>query len=147
MDIRKSMEKKRVANAVELLKKGPGKSDVHFSEHMTGNNLSYLDLIEGLDQPTISKLSEILGVTKSAVTMKIAEFEKKGYVIKRVSEKDKRVKYLELSESMKAIYKAYEAIDEDIYREIEEKYSVEAVSNFCEILDFISDKIIESVED
>jgi DNA-binding MarR family transcriptional regulator len=140
------MEKKRISSAVESLNKRAAQKGLQFPKKITVNSLCYMDLIREIDNPTISYLSELLGVSKSAVTMKISELEKLGYVIKTVSNKDKRVKKLELSNEMKKIYNQFDFVDEDIYREINDKFSKEALDNFCEILDFISDKIIDNIK-
>lgn len=146
MGIRKSMEKKRISSAVEALTKGAGTKGLKFPSDINYNSLSYLDLIRSYPNTTISALSELLGVSKSAVTMKIAELEKKGYVIKRISSEDKRIKYLEISKGLSEIYDRFEILDEDIYGELEAMYTKAELDSFCKILDYISDRIIEQTK-
>lgn len=146
MDIRKSMEKKRISSAVEALTKGSGTKGLKFPTDITYNSLSYLDLIRSYKNITTSELAKLLGVSKSAVTMKVAELEKKGYVIKKISAKDKRIKHLEISCSLADIYDKFEVLDEDIYGELEGMYTKQELDSFCKILDYISDRIIEQTK-
>lgn len=145
MDIRKSMEKKRTAGAIETLTKGGDQKGLQFPAGITLNSICYMDLIREIEEPTISKLAEILHVSKSAVTMKMADLEKQGYVRKIVSDKDKRIKYLALTEKILDVYEKFDLVDEAIYQALEEKFPKVSLEHFCEILDFISDGIIDNV--
>ena len=75
-----------------------------------------------------------LKITKSAVTLKINELVKQGVVIKKQSEKDKRVYYLELSPHMEQVLGIYDQVFYKIERELKEKYSQEQLDTFGEVL-------------
>lgn len=61
------------------------------------NSLLYINVIEQLEDCTVSKLAQALHITKSAVTIKINELVRQKLVLKEQSSMDKRVYYLKLS--------------------------------------------------
>lgn len=61
------------------------------------NSLLYLNLIYYKGQCTASYLAEVLHITKSAVTIKVNELIRQGFVTKTQSEADKRVNHLALA--------------------------------------------------
>ena len=67
------------------------------------NSLLYNNVMEQMEECTVSKMADVLKITKSAVTLKINELVKQGVVVKKQSEKDKRVYFLELSPHMEQI--------------------------------------------
>lgn len=68
------------------------------------------------------------------MTLKINELVKQGVVIKKQSEKDKRVYYLELSPHMEQVLGIYDQVFYKIERELKEKYSQEQLDTFGEVL-------------
>ena len=76
------------------------------------NSLLYLNIIDQMEACTVSKIAEILHITKSAVTVKVNELVKQGLVVKEQSTEDKRVFYLRLNEDMDKIMKNYDHIFE-----------------------------------
>ena len=61
----------------------------------------YLNIIYSLKKITLSKFAEVAKITKPAATQIINKYITKGYVIKKNSEQDRRVCYIELSEQLK----------------------------------------------
>ena len=90
--------------------------------------------MEQMEECTVSKIADALKITKSAVTLKINELVKQGVVIKKQSEKDKRVYYLELSPHMEQVLGIYDQVFYKIERELKEKYSQEQLDTFGEVL-------------
>ena len=80
----------------------------------------------------------MLKITKSAVTLKINELVKQGVVVKKQSEKDKRVYFLELSPHMEQIVGVYDQVFYKIERELKEKYPQEQLEMFGDVLKTIS---------
>ena len=72
------------------------------------NSLLYINVMEQMEECTVSKMADVLKITKSAVTLKINELVKQGVVVKKQSEKDKRVYFLELSPHMEQIVGVYD---------------------------------------
>lgn len=67
-----------------------------------GSELAALRIISGSlaagEPMTVSEISEMIGVTKSAVSQVISSLEEKGYTYKIKSEEDKRRMYLALTD-------------------------------------------------
>ena len=74
------------------------------------NSLLYINVMEQMEECTVSKMADVLKITKSAVTLKINELVKQGVVGKKQSEKDKRVYFLELSPHMEQIGGVYDQV-------------------------------------
>lgn len=68
---------------------------------ITDSENHYLNIIYTLKKLTLTKFAEVAKVTKPAATQIINKFVNKGYVIKKISENDKRVCYIELTEQIK----------------------------------------------
>jgi len=69
--------------------------------NISNNEEYYLNIIYSLKKITLSKFAEMAKITKPAATQIINKYIDKGYVTKRVSENDKRVCYIELTERIK----------------------------------------------
>lgn len=73
-------------------------------EKITNNENHYLEIIFNFRKMTLSKFAEKAKITKPAATQIINKYIDKGYVTKKVSEKDKRVCYIELTEQLKKYF-------------------------------------------
>ena len=75
-----------------------------------GSELAALRIISGSlaagEPMTVSDISELVGVTKSAVSQIISSLEDKGYIYKVKSDEDKRRMYLALTERGEKIAEA-----------------------------------------
>ncbi len=89
------------------------------------NSILYINVMEQMKECTVSKIADAL---------KINELVKQGVVIKKQSEKDKRVYYLELSPHMEQVLGIYDQVFYKIERELKEKYSQEQLDTFGEVL-------------
>ena len=69
--------------------------------NISNNEEYYLNIIYSLKKITLSKFAETAKITKPAATQIINKYIDKGYVTKKVSENDKRVCYIELTERIK----------------------------------------------
>ncbi len=70
------------------------------NEKLTYNDILYLNIIAGHSgQYTATKIADMLQVSRPSVTDKINQLAKKGYVIRKQDEKDKRIYYLFINES------------------------------------------------
>ena len=103
------------------------------------NSLLYLDVISHSQNCTVSSLSALLGLTKSAVTMKIQELTKKGAIIKTQSATDKRVYYLSPAPRIQEVYQTYDKLFAQIEERLRKSYSPQQLMLFCKILSDIAD--------
>lgn len=109
---------------------------------ITYNSLLYLDIISYKENCTVSFLADALHISKSAVTIKVNELMKQGFITKTQSQHDKRINYLTLNE---AITKEYQGQDCEVMQSIqniEQNYSQKEINTFREILKIISDSYL-----
>ena len=93
------------------------------------NSLLYINVIEQMKECTVSKMADVLKITKLV---------KQGVVVKKQSEKDKRVYYLELSPHITQVLGVYDQVFYKIERELKGKYSQEQLELFGDVLKTIS---------
>lgn len=113
-------------------------NDKDYYNGLSYNSMLYINVIAQHKDCTVSKLSEALHVTKSAVTLKINELVKAGAVRKVQSQDDKRVFYVQLSGNMEKTLGIYDDIFEKIGKDLQAKYSEEQLLQFNEVLHTIS---------
>ncbi len=111
---------------------------------LTHNSLLYLDLISYKEDCTVSFLAESLNVTKSAVTIKVNELIEKGFVVKKQSEKDKRVNYIYINEKLEKEYKEYDRLLYKISGALENEYTKEETELFEKMLNSLSSEFMKS---
>lgn len=102
------------------------------------NSLLYINVIEQTENCTVSRLAEMLHITKSAVTIKINELVRQNIVEKEQSALDKRVYYLKLSPETGELMKNYDRIFQKAEVELRSKYTEEQLDLFGDILETIS---------
>ena len=93
-------------------------------KNISNSEENYLNIIFNLKKITLSKFAEQAKITKPAATQIINKYIDKGYVTKKVSNDDKRVCYIELTENLKKYF-------EDSYKKLNKFY------NDC--LDFLTE--------
>lgn len=98
------------------------------------SSLVYLDIIYCTPQCTPSHLSRILERSKSTVTMKLNELVRQGFVVRRRSQSDKRVVYLELAPPVQELYARYEARVDRVVEHLKTRFSQEDLDRFQEML-------------
>ena len=115
-------------------------SKMALGERLTNNSMLYLDIIVEKEDCTVSYIAEKLGIAMPAVTVKVKELEKMGFLIKEQSEIDKRTFFLRPTGVVVDIYQKYDetynnAIDEFIKTHSEEdvKKLAELLNEFTEI--------------
>lgn len=109
------------------------------TDNITYQDSLYINMIATHpNEYTPSKIADLLGITRPSVTHRINELEKKGYVVKTQSEKDKRIFYLNISDECAEYYKSFETADMKVADKFIEKYGEENLEKLCEWLDFIS---------
>ena len=113
------------------------------NQSISYHSLLYLDLISYKKNCTVSDLAKILGVSLPAVTSKVNELIRQGYVAKTQSEKDRRVNFLALDESIKPFFTGYDRRMLGAIGTVKEHFSQEQIDCFCEILRLISRRYME----
>ena len=116
-------------------------------ENITYNSLLYLELIFTMNgECTVSRIADLLNISRPGVTLKVNELIKQGLVTKTPDPNDRRKNYLTVNEDAAPQYKIYRYQDNEAVRRITDKYSVEEISRFCDMLDMISDINFEELK-
>lgn len=111
---------------------------------LTYNDVLYLSLIEAHPgEYTASSIADMLYVSRPAVTQKLNELERRGYIYKEQSKTDKRMYYLFIncSGASKEYYDIIEKTDDEIVKKLSNNYTQEQIDLFCEM----AEKICESM--
>ena len=109
-------------------------------KNISYNSLLYLEIIYSLNgRCTASKLAELLNISKPAVTLKVNELIKQGFLTKTQDKNDRRKWYLSIDEKNVPKYKFYRAQDEMVISSLQEKFSKEDIDKFCKMLRIMSD--------
>lgn len=117
------------------------------NDKITYNSLLYLELIFSIGENcTVSKIANLLYISKPAVTLKINELIRQGFVIKTENPKDKRQNFLSINEDMMPKYKIYRKQDNLAIKRIRDRYTKEEISKFSEMLEIISDINFEEIK-
>ncbi len=115
------------------------------SENLTYNDILYLSIIEAHSgEYTASNIADMLHVSRPAVTQKINELEKNGYIDRVQSTADKRVYKLFTNRdgTAKKYYEITDKTNEDIAQKLSKDYSAEQIALFCEMTDRIGEIIL-----
>ena len=102
------------------------------------NSLLYMDIIDMTPDCTVSRLAELLHVSRAAVTIKVKELLKQGLVEKQDSPADKRVRYLRINPGVAEEYRSYDKAMRRATRAVRKKFTARDVGTFCTILDVFS---------
>lgn len=109
---------------------------------ITLNDMHVIEAI-GIDEPrNMSTVAKKLSVTVGTLTIAVNNLVKKGYVLRRRGEKDRRVVFLSLSEKGQKAYAHHRRFHEDMIRAIlkdlsesETKVLVKALKNVQRFFD------------
>ena len=116
-------------------------------ENITYNSLLYLELIFTMNgECTVSRIADLLNISRPGVTLKVNELIKQGLVTKTPDPNDRRKNYLTVNEDAVPQYKIYRYQDNEAVRRITDKYSIEEISMFCDMLDMISEINFEELK-
>jgi len=108
-------------------------------QDLTSTQLNYLEIIDELDNPTITELASAMGLTKPSVTIVVDRLIVKGCVRKVNSDADKRSSHLHLTEFGEHINKRHDYAHDYMIDLIEKKLNENEVKSFALLLDKITD--------
>ncbi len=102
----------------------------------------YLNIISAHpNRYTSSQIADLLKVTRPAVTQKINELTKKGYIIRTQSQTDKRVFFLSVNDEKNYYNEQDKMIEIKVAKMLEEKFGEQQVEKLCDMIIFLSDTI------
>ena len=100
-----------------------------------------VDVIYLLGRPTITQLAETLGISQPNATYKVNNLVNKGYVIKTVSEDDKRECHLSVSDRFYKYYGNSTDFIQEAAQVLEKQYSPEELAQFSSMLRALTDAV------
>lgn len=106
------------------------------------NSLLYLNAIFYMENCTASRLAEVLHISKSAVTIKVNELIRQGFVQKIQSAADKRVNHLSLTPEMEEDFCLYDERLRQTVLRVAGRYSNEEKNLFERMLEDIRKEYI-----
>ena len=137
MDLRKELDRFYYSTALCDLRL---MNENFVDKNISYNSLLYLEIIYSLNgNCTASKLADLLNISKPAVTLKVNELIKQGFLTKTQDKNDRRKWYLSVDENKLPKYKFYRAQDEMVIERLKDKFSKEDIDKFCKMLRIMSD--------
>ena len=118
-------------------------TNVRHSGDMNYRDVMYINLIMFMDNCTVSKLAEMLNISKPAVTVRVNQLIEKGIVIKQKSKVDERVNILMISPKMYTLYGDEDRRINHSLTKLCEEYSPEDVAKFSEMLASLSKNLVD----
>ena len=100
-----------------------------------------VDVIFLLGDPTITKLAETLGISQPNATYKINNLTAKGYVTKSISEDDKRVVRLKVSDRFYRYYGDLDHFADAAVKALESEYTPEELETFQRMLHSLAEHV------
>ncbi len=97
------------------------------------------DVIFLLGKPTLGEFAECLGLSQPNATYKVNNLMTKGYVMKSISETDRRECRLCVTEKFYSYYGIKNSSIESAVQKLKERYSKEQLEQFEEMISFFSD--------
>ena len=100
-----------------------------------------VDVIYLLENPTITKLAETLGISQPNATYKVNNLSTKGYVVKTVSEDDRRECRLQVSEKFHNYYDTSDGFLLSALEQLRRQSSEEELSLFEAMLHSLNEAV------
>lgn len=114
---------------------------------LTATETFCLEVIYALDNPTVNELANFLKISQPNMTYKINNLVKKGYVIKKQSEEDKREVKLETTEKFAHYLDIKNEYVRTVLNRTKERFSQEELDKFEEMLEIISLELMPEITD
>ncbi|MBQ3275724.1 MAG: MarR family transcriptional regulator [Oscillospiraceae bacterium] len=100
-----------------------------------------VDVIYLLGNPTITQLAETLGISQPNATYKVNNLAAKGYVVKSVSEDDRRECRLQLGPKFYHYFADSNRFIDQAAEALKEKFSPEELETFTAVLEELIDEV------
>lgn len=106
-------------------------------QDLTTTQLNYLEIIGELENPTVTELASVMGLTKPSVTVVVDRLVSKGFICKVHSDTDKRSSFLHLTELGEQINKRHDYAHDYMVGVISRELDKSEVETFTALLDKI----------
>ncbi|NBG88861.1 MarR family winged helix-turn-helix transcriptional regulator [Isachenkonia alkalipeptolytica] len=103
-------------------------------EELIPSHGNILTVLYNHGELSMKEISQLIGKDKSTVTSLVASLCRLGYVKKKVSDKDKRITYISLSDKGKSIKNQYLSISEEVQSTAFKNFTEEEKKEFMRLL-------------
>lgn len=101
-----------------------------------------LEIIDMLQAPTVSQFADFLDISQSNATYKINSLIRKGYLVRKVSDLDRREAHLILSEKYRSYMSLLTSYEDKVMDRIAARFPQEDLDTFDRILRTMSDELM-----
>ncbi|MCR5088810.1 MAG: MarR family transcriptional regulator [Oscillospiraceae bacterium] len=101
-----------------------------------------LEIIEMLNQPTISQFADFLNISQSNATYKVTNLMKKGYLVRQNSRTDRREYHLILSDKFYRYMSLLSSYQDTVLHRIHDRFSEDEITEFDRMLRIISEELM-----
>ena len=108
---------------------------------LTAMEVFAVEVIHALGKPTISEFADFIGISRPGASYKVASLIQKGYVVKEISEGDRREFRLVLTDKYYSYISLYEESLKQSVRRMEEQFSEEQLKAISAALTQLEEKI------
>ena len=108
---------------------------------LTAMEVFAVEVIHALGKPTISEFADFIGISRPGASYKVASLIQKGYVVKEISEGDRREFRLVLTDKYYSYISLYEESLKQSVRRMEEQFSEEQLKAISAALAQLEEKI------
>ena len=106
-----------------------------------------LEVIAMLDRPTVGQFADFLNISQSNATYKVNSLIKKGYLVRQVSQTDRREYHLLLSDKFYQYQNLLSSYEKTVMKRFEARFSSEDVRRFDEMLRVVSTELMPECDD
>jgi len=104
---------------------------------VTPSEFHLIEVIGEKGAVTGKELSQLMGVTKGAISQLLPKLEKKKLIYRRPDEKDLRVHYLSLTKQGEVAYREHSKVIEEFQELLEKELTSNQIENFNEGLSLL----------
>lgn len=116
------------------------------SKELTMQEAFSLDIIYMLGNPTILEYAKYMGISQPNATYKINQMIEKGYLIKEVSQQDKRSYHLKVTQKFLDCYRVNDYYIHTILNDIEKSFNIEEIDLITKMLEKVKEKMLQQGE-
>ena len=101
------------------------------------------DVIHLLQEPTVTRFAEYIGISQPNATYKVNNLVNKGYLKKLPSENDRRECYLQITDKFNGYFQENVSTLNDIFQKVETQFSKEELDTTKKVLTSLLNAIKE----
>lgn len=112
-------------------------------ENISSVEMSCLEVVYFLKNPTYSELAEFLNISQPNATYRINKLIKKGYLTKFNNEKDRRVYYLQVTDKFMNYYSLNDNYINNVIANLKKRCTADEIQQFEKMLKVLTKEVME----